>query len=129
MRFPVSMQRLRVAAVMLLAVVLAAQLTLHDHSLIPEGGASPALACSVCAFGADPARTSVPVAGFLLVLAFLLVTREQTVHACACAARTALADSARRSIGDRAKNLLRIRPTPIRLLTEPHSFRLACRSR
>lgn len=53
MRSAVSMQRLKVAAIVVFAVLLAAQLTLHNHSLIPEGGGAPPLACSVCAFGAD----------------------------------------------------------------------------
>ena len=72
MRSTVSMQRLRVAAVVLLAVILAAQLTLHNHALIPEGGASPALACSVCAFGADRPVVDTPLAGVFLVFLGLL---------------------------------------------------------
>jgi hypothetical protein len=68
------MHRLRVAAVVLLAVLLAAQLTLHNHSLIPEGGGGPALTCSVCAFGADRAALDTPlVIGALIVLGLLLV--------------------------------------------------------
>jgi hypothetical protein len=68
MRSAVLMHRLRVAAVLVLAVVLAAQLTLHNHSLIPEGGAGPALACGVCAFGADRVSPDVPLAAALVLL-------------------------------------------------------------
>jgi hypothetical protein len=83
MRFAVSMHRLRVAAVVLLAVVLAAQLTLHNHSLIPEGGGSPALACSVCAFGADKASLDTPLAAAVLVLLGSLVAEQDPPFASA----------------------------------------------
>ena len=83
MRSAVSMQRLRVAAVVLLAVVLAAQLTLHNHSLIPEGGAGPALACSVCAFGADKASLDSPLAAVVLILLGSLIARQDPLFASA----------------------------------------------
>lgn len=81
MRYAVLMHRLRVAAVVLLAVVLAAQLTLHNHSLIPEGGGSPALACSVCAFGADRTAIDAPLAGAILVFLGLLIAERGAVFA------------------------------------------------
>lgn len=69
MRSDVWMYRyLRVAAIVLLAFVLAAQLTLHNHSLIPEGGGGPALTCAVCSFGADRASLDAPLAAATLVL-------------------------------------------------------------
>jgi hypothetical protein len=79
------MHRLRVAAVVVFAVLLAAQLTLHNHSLIPEGGGAPPFPCSVCAFGADPATLAVPFIAVTLVVAFLLTPRE--LQAFASAAR------------------------------------------
>lgn len=83
MRCAVWMHRLRVAAVVLLAVLLAAQLTLHNHSLIPEGGGGPALACSVCAFGADRSALDTPVALAVLVLLGLLFVEIQAAVASA----------------------------------------------
>ncbi len=83
MRSAVSMHRLRVAAVVLLAVVLAAQLTLHNHSLIPEGSAGPALACSVCAFGADRASLDTPLAAAVLVLLGSLFIEQDPAFASA----------------------------------------------
>lgn len=97
MRFAVSMHRLRVAAVVLLAVVLAAQLTLHNHSLIPEGGASPALACSVCAFGADRTVVDAPLGGAILVfLGLLFLQADAGVAAVAPVTRTGRAPPRRR---------------------------------
>jgi hypothetical protein len=72
MRSPVLMHRLRVALLVLLAVVVAAQLTLHNHSLIPEGVGAASLPCAVCAFGADTAPPT-PAVGVALVVVFLLV--------------------------------------------------------
>lgn len=69
MRTAVSIPRLRVAAVLLLALVVAGQLTLHQHSLIPERGAAAPLACAVCAFDAD--RVSVETPLFSDALGFL----------------------------------------------------------
>jgi hypothetical protein len=74
------MHRLRVAAVVLLAVLLAAQLTLHNHSLIPEGGGGPALTCSVCAFGADRSALDTPaILAVLVLLGLLFVELEAAV--------------------------------------------------
>ena len=87
-RSAVTMSRLKPAAVLVLAVLLAAQLTLHNHSLIPEAGGAPALPCSVCAFGADPATGVAPIVAAVVVVVFLLVAREQ--HAVASAARIVL---------------------------------------
>ena len=78
----VLMHRLRVAAVVLLAVLLAAQLTLHNHSLIPEGGGA-ALACSVCAFGADRSALDTPAALAILVLIGLLFVELEAAVASA----------------------------------------------
>ncbi|HVG25666.1 MAG TPA: hypothetical protein VND45_16025 [Thermoanaerobaculia bacterium] len=77
------MHRLRVAAVVLLAVLVAAQLTLHNHSLIPEGGGGPALACSLCAFGADGHALAAPVSIAALVLLGLLIIERQSAFASA----------------------------------------------
>jgi hypothetical protein len=65
---PVSISRLRVAAVVLLALIVAGQLTLHQHSLIPESGGAAPLVCPVCAFDADRASLDTPL--FENVLAF-----------------------------------------------------------
>lgn len=85
MRSAVSMQRLRASAVVLLAVLLAAQLTLHNHSLIPEAGSGSPPPCGVCAFGADPATAAAPLLAISLVVVFLLSAREE--HAFASIAR------------------------------------------
>jgi hypothetical protein len=77
MRCAVLMHRLRVASVVLLAVLLAAQLTLHNHSLIPEGGGGPALACSLCAFGADRASLDAPLTAVTLVLLGLVFVEHE----------------------------------------------------
>lgn len=55
------------------AVLLAAQLTLHNHSLIPEGGGAPPLACAVCAFGADRVTVATPLAATLVLLGLVAV--------------------------------------------------------
>ncbi|HUR80768.1 MAG TPA: hypothetical protein VM733_08375 [Thermoanaerobaculia bacterium] len=77
------MHRLRVAAIVLLAVVLAAQLTLHNHSLIPEGVGGPALACSVCAFGADRTSLDSPLPAAVLVLVGVLIVEPDVAIASA----------------------------------------------
>lgn len=85
----VSMQRLRASAVVLLAVLLAAQLTLHNHSLIPEGGGGPALACSVCAFGADRSALDTPLlVAALVLLGLLFVEHEAAFPSAVPVART-----------------------------------------
>ena len=81
MRFAVSMQRLRLAAVVLLAVLIAAQPTLHNHSLIPEAGSGSPPQCGVCAFGADPASVAPPLLVVSLVVLFLLTAREEQAFA------------------------------------------------
>lgn len=63
------MRGLRLAAIVLFAVLFAAQLTLHNHSLIPEAGGAPPLVCPVCAFGADHVTLATPL--FAAVLIFL----------------------------------------------------------
>lgn len=89
MRCAVLMHRLRVAAVVLLAVLLAAQLTLHNHSLIPEGGGGPALACSVCAFGADRSALDTPaILAVLVLIGLLFVELEAAVASAVPIART-----------------------------------------
>ncbi|HVE73013.1 MAG TPA: hypothetical protein VNI54_16725 [Thermoanaerobaculia bacterium] len=82
-----SMQRLRFAAIVLLAVLLAAQLTLHHHSLIPEGGGAPPSPCAVCAFGADPRAVAAPLLTFVAVVLFLLTPREHAAFASCARAR------------------------------------------
>lgn len=70
MRSVLGMHRLRVGAMLVLAVLLAAQLALHNHSLIPEGDGAPLLPCVVCAFGADRITLAVPL---LAAVVFVLV--------------------------------------------------------
>lgn len=72
------MHRLGRAAVLVFALLLAAQLTLHNHSLIPEGGGVPALACSVCAFGADRSTLDTPLFAAALALVGLITAQLQT---------------------------------------------------
>jgi hypothetical protein len=88
MRSALTMHRLRVAAVVVFAVLLAAQLTLHNHSLIPEGGGAPPLACSVCAFGADRIIVIAPVSATLVLLG-LVAIRTRTFAASAVLITTA----------------------------------------
>ena len=83
MRSAVLMHRLRALAIAVLAVLLAAQLTLHNHSLIPEAGSSSPPPCAVCAFGADPASVAAPLPAFSLVLVFVLTAREERAFASA----------------------------------------------
>ena len=78
MRSVVWMHRLRVIAVLVFAVLLAAQLTLHNHSLIPEGGAPP-LACSVCAFGADGITIAIPLFAAMVLLGLVAVRTHTLV--------------------------------------------------
>ncbi|MEO8380860.1 MAG: hypothetical protein ABI779_14440 [Acidobacteriota bacterium] len=70
------MHRFRVAAVLVLAVLLAAQLTLHNHSLIPESGSTTPLACPVCAFGADAGALDTPLFITVLVVLGTLIARS-----------------------------------------------------
>lgn len=79
MRFALTMHRLRMAAVVVFAVLLAAQLTLHNHSLIPEGGGAPSLVCSVCAFGADRVTVATPLAATLVLLGLVAVRTHTPV--------------------------------------------------
>lgn len=81
-RFAVLMHRLRLAAVLVLAVLLAARLTLHNHSLIPETGGAAPMACAVCVFGADPGALDTPLfATVLVVLGLVAATRDNPVAA------------------------------------------------
>jgi hypothetical protein len=72
------MHRFRLAAVLVLAVLLAAQLTLHNHALIPEAGGAPALTCAVCAFGADRGALDAPLFAAALVLLGSITVAAQT---------------------------------------------------
>ena len=83
MRFAVTMHRLRVAAVVVFAVLLAAQLTLHNHSLIPEGGGAPPLACAVCAFNADRITLETPLFDATFVLVGVVAVTTQSAAASA----------------------------------------------
>ena len=83
------MHRLRVAAILLFAVLLAAQLTLHNHSLIPEGGGATPITCSVCAFGADRTTVDTPLFASALVLLGLVAVRTHTPVASAVLITTA----------------------------------------
>lgn len=89
MRSAVSMRHLRVAAIVVFAVLLAAQLTLHNHSLIPEGGGAPPLACAVCAFGADHITLSTPLFAIALTLLGLVAIRTHSPVASAVLVTTA----------------------------------------
>ncbi|HEX2835027.1 MAG TPA: hypothetical protein VHW00_18580 [Thermoanaerobaculia bacterium] len=51
---------------LLLAFVVAGQLTLHQHNLIPEAGSAATSPCPVCAFGADQASIETPLFGDVL---------------------------------------------------------------
>lgn len=80
MRCAVLMHRLRVAAVVVLAVLLAASLTLHNHSLIPENGSAVAPVCAICAFGAHSAVLVAPLlAVTLIVLGMVALAVEAPV--------------------------------------------------
>ena len=83
MRCVVTMHRLRVAAIVVFAVLLAAQLTLHNHSLIPEGGGAPPLVCAVCAFGADRIIPVTPLLAIAFVCLGLVAVRTHAVVASA----------------------------------------------
>lgn len=48
----IAVPRLKLAAIVVLALLTAGQLALHHHSLIPETGASSPV-CAVCAFNSD----------------------------------------------------------------------------
>lgn len=72
------MHRLRVAAVLVLAVLLAASLTLHNHSLIPENGSAVAPVCAICAFGAHSAVLVAPVVAATLTLLGIVVIAAET---------------------------------------------------
>jgi hypothetical protein len=89
MRSALTMHRLRVAAVVVFAVLLAAQLTLHNHSLIPESGSAPPLTCSICAFGADRITLDTPLFAAALVLLGLIAVRTHTPVASAVLVMTA----------------------------------------
>ncbi len=74
MRAVVLIPRLRVAAVLLLALVVAGQLTLHQHVLIPDGHAAAPIACPACAFAADHAGLDTPLFSDALDFVGLLAT-------------------------------------------------------
>jgi hypothetical protein len=65
-----------VAAVLLLALIVASQLTPHQHSLIPESGNAP-LVCSVCAFDADLLSLDTPTFGITLEPLGLVTPRTE----------------------------------------------------
>lgn len=89
MRSSVSMHRLRVSAFVVFVLLVAAQLTLHNHSLIPEDGGTPPLACSVCAFSADRTTLDTPLFAAVLVLLGLVAVRTHTPVASAVLITTA----------------------------------------
>ena len=89
MRSAVWMHRLRVAAIVVFAVLLAAQLTLHNHSLIPESGGAPPIACSVCAFGADRTTLDTPLYAAALDVLGLVAVRTHVFVASAVLVTTA----------------------------------------
>lgn len=84
------MHRLRVAAVVVFAVLLAAEVALHHHPFIPEGGGATLPACSVCAFGADGTTLDMQSFGAALVLmGGLVAVRTHTAKASAVLVSTA----------------------------------------
>jgi hypothetical protein len=48
----IAVPRLKLASIVVLALLTAGQLALHHHSLVPENGASSPV-CAVCAFKSD----------------------------------------------------------------------------
>lgn len=80
MRAAVLIPRLRIAVVLLLAMVVAGQLTLHQHNLIPEAGSAATSPCPVCAFGADQAAIETPLFGDTLdFVGYVAVEPDQRV--------------------------------------------------
>jgi hypothetical protein len=77
----VPVPRLKLAAVVLLALLTAGQLALHHHSLAPESGAA-SLLCGVCTFNADGITAAEPIA-VPLAHAETLVPAIQLVEASA----------------------------------------------
>jgi hypothetical protein len=71
-----DVQRLKFAAVLLLALLTVGQLAVHHHSLTPEAG-STALVCGVCAVSADTTDPSVPIVAPLVVTAIVAEAVEQ----------------------------------------------------
>jgi hypothetical protein len=65
-----DVRRLKIAVVVLLALLTAGQLALHHHSLAPENGTATLL-CGVCAFRVDHVAPALPPAIILAVAAFL----------------------------------------------------------
>lgn len=78
MRVVVSISRLRIAVLLLLAFFIAGPLTLHQHSLIPESGGATPLLCPVCAFDADQASLETPLFGDALQFAGFVANEPQT---------------------------------------------------
>jgi hypothetical protein len=72
---------LKLTLAIALAVILSAQLVLHQHSFIPEDGAAPSFPCAICAFGADPAAAVQPLVPFALVLVWTLMATVVTTAA------------------------------------------------
>jgi hypothetical protein len=71
-----DVQRIKFAAVLLLALLTAGQLAVHHHSLTPEAG-STAFVCGVCAVSADNSEPSLPVVAPLVVTSLLADVVEQ----------------------------------------------------
>ncbi len=72
----VEVRRLKLFAVVLLALLTAGQLALHHHSLSPESGQG--LTCGVCAFSADHVDAAAPLAIHLVLTAILLPSVDGT---------------------------------------------------
>lgn len=71
------MRHLKLAAILGFILLTAGQLTLHNHSLIPETG-QPALTCGVCAFSADDTTATVRIERPLRVTWLLIATDVST---------------------------------------------------
>lgn len=77
-----ALRGLKLSFAIALAVVLSAQLVLHQHSLIPEESATPSFPCTVCAFGADPASSIQPSLTFEPVVAWTLAAAPEPAFTC-----------------------------------------------
>lgn len=73
-----AVRRLKLAAVVALALLTAGQLALHNHPLVPDSTGS-GLVCGVCAFSCDDSAAGDPKVESLEVLASLLPLTERFV--------------------------------------------------
>ena len=74
----IAVPRLKLASIVVLALLTAGQLALHHHSLVPETAGS-GLVCGVCAFSSDGVISGDPQAGSLVFLATVFPLTERFV--------------------------------------------------